>query len=106
MFTKGYTLNQKRTKRSTIARTFIGLIWFIFVNVLFVFIFAEIISWYVHSSTSGQNAIDLDRALSEKFGGTIGVFFFLVSAILTIRWSISGFLPGTSKAKKDESFEI
>jgi hypothetical protein len=106
MSTKGYMSNKNRTKRSAIARAFIGLIWFILVNVLFIFTFAEIISWYVNSSASGQNAIDLDRALSKKFGGTIGVFFFLVSAILTIRWSISGFLPGTSNAEKNDFLEI
>ncbi|GAB1266999.1 hypothetical protein NBRC116493_02520 [Aurantivibrio infirmus] len=89
----------KQIKRSKILRGLIGLSWFLIVNIVFVFAMAELVSVYANSVATGQEAIEIDRALSKKLGGTIGVFFILVSAILCVRWSIIGFLPGTSKYK-------
>ncbi len=89
-----------RIKRSATARTFVGLGWFILINTLLVFGLAEIVFLYANSVASGQEAIDLDRALSKKLGGTIWLVFFVVSAIFIVRWSISGFLPGSTKINK------
>jgi hypothetical protein len=92
-------LNNNRIKRSVLARTVVGLGWFVLVNALFVFGLAEIVSLYANTVATGQEAINLDRALSKKLGGTVGLVFFVVSAILIARWSVSGFLPGTTKVQ-------
>ncbi|GAB1267481.1 hypothetical protein NBRC116493_07340 [Aurantivibrio infirmus] len=60
----------------------------------------EAISLYAHSVASGAEAIELDKALGRKAGGTAGVIGFIVIAILVARFSVKGILPGTKKNKK------
>lgn len=91
--------SEPKIKRSGLVRSLVGLSWFLSINLVFVFGMAEIVSFYANTVASGQEAIDLDRALSKKLGGTLWVVFLVISAILIARWSISGFLLGTSKPK-------
>lgn len=86
-------------KRSGFLRALIGLCWFLLVNVVFVFGFAELVSLYSHSIAHGQEAIQLDRELSKNLGGAVWVAFLVISAILVARWTVIGFLPGTAKYK-------
>lgn len=89
----------KEKNRAVSLRTFIGVCWFFLFFVAFFLLMIKGIAIFSNYVASGQEAVDLDRALSEKAGGTIGIGGFIVIALLTAKFSISGKLPGTSKYK-------
>jgi hypothetical protein len=86
-------------KRLGIVRISAALGWFILANIIFVFGMAELVYLYSNTVATGEEAVELDRMLSKELGGTVWVGFFIISALLTVRWTVSGFLPGTSKYK-------
>ena len=90
----------QKAKRSIARRSFVGFIWFVAIFIAIVFALAELTGWYAHSVAQGDEALRLDKALSEKLGETVGLWSFFVVAIVVAKLSVKGCLPGTGEFKK------
>ncbi len=92
-------IDKSPNERLTLKRWLYGFLWFILFITIFFFGVIESVWFYSHYVASGEEAIKLDRELSEIMGGTIGSWVFFVIAILTARYSVKGKLPGTGEFK-------
>ena len=90
----------ERANKSLSIRVLFGILWFIVIYIALFYSLVEFSWYYAHSVATGDEALKIDKALSRKLGSTVGLWGFVIIALIVARLSVKGVLPGTGKFKR------
>jgi hypothetical protein len=91
----------KLIKRPNSLRWLAWLTWCIVVLAICFFAIIKGAHIYAYSIASGEQAAEIDRVLSGKLGGTLGLFLLFAVPIVLAKLCVSERLPGTKKYKTE-----
>jgi hypothetical protein len=96
----------KVAKRNVFLRVLFGFLWFIPIYFLSNMIIGGIVGGFAGTSTTSfEEGYNAGHTASVDFFQKYGLFIFLAQVILAVVLSVTGFLPGTSRYKKQKPLD-